>query len=95
MVQHRRLAFLLPWLVLVIFPLAAGAQLAAANNAVVQPPCDEAAFDTALAAVQNTGGGAITFNCGGPLEIVLLGTKTITSSTVIAMRIGIESFFHN
>jgi hypothetical protein len=65
---------------LILFPLAAGAQPAAASNAEVQSPCGEAEFDDALATVQNCGGGAITFNCGGPVEITLLGTKEITSN---------------
>ena len=78
--RRRWLAFLLPWLVLILFPLAAGTQPAAASNAVVQSPCGEAEFDTALAAVQNSGGGTVTFSCTVPAEITLLGTKFITSS---------------
>lgn len=40
--------------------------------------CSEAAFDAAL-----SGGGTITFNCGGPATIILTTQKLILSNTVI------------
>src|SRR5215216_3696623 len=40
--------------------------------------CTETALNTALA-----GGGAVTFNCGGPATINLTTTKTISSNTQI------------
>ncbi|MEP7358116.1 MAG: choice-of-anchor Q domain-containing protein [Anaerolineales bacterium] len=41
--------------------------------------CTEAALHTALA-----GGGAITFNCGGPASITVTAAQTITAATTIA-----------
>ena len=40
--------------------------------------CTEAALDTAL-----TGGGLVTFNCGGEKTIILTSTKTISNDTTI------------
>lgn len=40
--------------------------------------CTEAALETAL-----SGGGLVTFNCGGPKTIVLTSQKTITADTII------------
>lgn len=40
--------------------------------------CDEAALHTALA-----GGGSVTFNCGGPTEIVIFNQQTISQPTTI------------
>ena len=48
---------------------------------MVSPPCDENAFNTALAAVQ-TGGGALTFNCG-TATITFTSQKTITGNVII------------
>lgn len=45
--------------------------------------CDEAAFDTALAAVQGGGGGVITFDCGGPATILFTAQKSIASEVII------------
>lgn len=45
--------------------------------------CSEAAFDSALNSVQTTGGGIITFNCGGAATITFTGQKTITSDVII------------
>ena len=42
---------------------------ALAADAVAQPHCDEADFDTAFDNVQVSGGGTITFNCGGPATV--------------------------
>jgi hypothetical protein len=52
-------------------------------NAVVQPPCNEAAFDTALASVQTSGGGTLTFNCAGAATIIFTTAKTILSNVTI------------
>lgn len=61
-----------------------GAPPALAGNAVVGGACDEAAFDSALATVQGSGGGTITFNCGAaPFFILLSGQKTISSAVTI------------
>jgi predicted outer membrane repeat protein len=52
-------------------------------NAVVQPPCDDAAFYTALNAVQADGnGGTLTFNCGNT-PIVFTTQKVIYTNVVI------------
>jgi hypothetical protein len=46
--------------------------------------CTESAFDTALG-----GGGAVTFNCGGPATITFTATKGITVATTISGGTGI------
>ena len=46
--------------------------------------CTEGAFDTALA-----GGGAVTFDCGGPATITFSATKSITVATSITGSPGI------
>jgi len=46
--------------------------------------CTEAAFDAALA-----GGGAVTFNCGGPATITFTSTKSISVGTTITGSAGI------
>jgi hypothetical protein len=59
---------------------APAAQLAKAEgeaNAVVQPPCDEEAFNTALKLIEERAGGTITFNCGGAARIDFTIAKTI------------------
>lgn len=45
--------------------------------------CDESDFDTALNAVQASGGGTITFNCGGQHIINFSNARTISSEVVI------------
>src|SRR5690242_9518861 len=40
--------------------------------------CDENGLHTALA-----GGGTVTFNCGGPAQILILNQQTITQPTTI------------
>lgn len=40
--------------------------------------CTEAALTTALA-----GGGSVSFNCGGPITILVLSEKTISQNTII------------
>lgn len=46
--------------------------------------CTEAALDTAL-----SGGGSVTFNCGGPATITFTSTKSITVATTIQGSAGI------
>lgn len=61
--------------------------LVAQTNAVVgdgtPASCTEAAFNTALAAVQASGDGDISFNCGGPATIIFTSQKVIDSNLVI------------
>ena len=54
----------------------------AADDVVVRV-CDELSFNAALASVQGSGGGTITFDCGGPVTIPFSGEKTITSDVTI------------
>lgn len=58
-------------------------RLAGAADAVVNAPCTDTEFSNALNQVQNTGGGTITFNCGGPATVELQSEKTITSNVRI------------
>ena len=63
-----------------------GAQRAAASptaNAVVGPPCGEPQFDAALNSVQTSGGGTITFNCGGAKTIPFTFAKSINANVTI------------
>jgi hypothetical protein len=50
---------------------------------VVQPPCDEAAFDTAMTYVQERAGGTVVFNCGGAATINFTSVKTVDLPTTI------------
>ena len=50
--------------------------------------CDEANFDTALATVQGSGGGTITFNCGGAVTIPFSSEKLITVQDVVLAGAG-------
>ena len=52
---------------------------ASAADAVVNAPCTEAELDVALATVESTGGGMITFSCGGATTITFSDEKTITT----------------
>lgn len=58
-----------------------------ANDAVVgtgsPASCNESTFTSALNTVQSTGGGTITFNCGGAATIVFSAYKQINSNVVI------------
>lgn len=64
--------------------LCTAARDAAATNAVVSPPnCNEAGFAAALATVDNSGGGTITFNCG-------TATITFTSYKQVAHAVTID-----
>lgn len=44
--------------------------------------CAEGNFDTALTNAKNSGGGTITFNCGGAVSIVFTAGKVITNAEV-------------
>ncbi len=62
------------------------AQMATPNtDAVVQPPCDEAAFVTALNAVNN---GTLTFNCGGQKTITFTSQKTLAAGKNVTIDGG-------
>jgi hypothetical protein len=68
-------------LLVALSPLLAVADTAHAAGVVgdgTPNSCTEAALTTALA-----GGGTVTFNCGGPKTILVLGEKQITQNTVI------------
>ncbi len=58
-----------------------------ANDAIVgngtPASCTESALDTALNTVQTTGGGTITFNCGGAATIIFSGYKQIADTVTI------------
>lgn len=60
---------------------------AAANSTVgtgSPASCTEAAFDTAFMAVQNSGGGTLTFNCGpAPLILIFSAIKPVSANTVL------------
>ena len=71
------------FLVMSLFFAFAAAQPARAADGVVQPPCNNAAFDTALNSVQGSGGGTITFNCGAAATIIFSTTRIITTPVTI------------
>lgn len=58
-------------------------QPARAADGVVLSPCDEADFDSVLDSVQASGGGTITFNCGGAATITFTIEKNIYSPVTI------------
>ena len=62
--------------VICVVALAASAHPAWAAGVVTT--CDEAHLDTAL-----SGGGLVTFNCGGAATITVTSTKTISADTAI------------
>jgi hypothetical protein len=77
--QTKILYHVIPLALLVIFQMISPAPVHAAGMVGGGVgPCDEAAFDAALA-----GGGTITFECGGPTTITLTGTKVISADTQI------------
>jgi predicted outer membrane repeat protein len=83
--NHRIRKLFWPRIALVIFVavslLLTGPDTAHAAGVVgdgTPASCTEAALTTALA-----GGGAVTFNCGGPKSILVLSRKEITRNTVI------------
>jgi hypothetical protein len=80
--MRRWVAILLPWLGLLPLVLLGRVPPATAANAVVQLPCDNAAFSTALATVQNSGGGTLTFNCGAGATLFIT-EKLITAPVTI------------
>ena len=55
-----------------------------AADAIVGGACEEAEFNAALNAVQSSGGGTITFDCGAvPFQINFSGIKNIYSNVTI------------
>ena len=69
---------------LVVTPLTAP-ETVFADDATVSA-CTQAGFDAALANVQSSGGGTITFNCGGPATIGFTSEKTITSGNTVIIE---------
>jgi predicted outer membrane repeat protein len=67
---------------LTLLGLLAAAPVEAAD-AVVGPPCDEVAFNVALGAVLLSGGGTITFNCGGGAILFFSYAKWIYANVTI------------
>jgi predicted outer membrane repeat protein len=71
------LAFLPAWPIGFVQP-------AFAADAVVSGACDDAAFSAALAIVEASPGGTITFDCGAaPFFVIFAAQKTITKNVVI------------
>jgi hypothetical protein len=58
-------------------------QRADAADAVVSGACTETQFDAALTTVQTTGGGTITFACGGAKTITLTAQKNLIANTTL------------
>jgi predicted outer membrane repeat protein len=79
--KNNRVAIILLFAsVLALVPFRA----AEAADAVVTGACDEAAFNTALATVQASSGGTITFNCGtAPFYIYFSAPKSISKDVVL------------
>jgi len=79
---HVFLPIFLAAAIMLVLAVALGAASPARAGGVVgsgiPASCTESAFDTAL-----TGGGLITFNCGGPATITLTAYKQIADSTTI------------
>ena len=68
---------------------ATSSVLACAVGTGTSVGCTEAALDACL-----SGGGSVTFNCGGAATITVTSTKTISADTTITgafRRIGLES----
>jgi hypothetical protein len=80
-----RLTLHLPLMLMLVSTAIAGRVLAA--DAVVgsgtPTHCTETDFVTALDTVQASGGGTITFNCGGAHAVILGSSRTISSQVVI------------
>jgi len=75
----KKLPFILLIAALVLSPFSVQRALAAGEVGDGTPgSCTEATLVAAL-----TGGGLVTFNCGGAVTIVLTSTKTISSDTTI------------
>lgn len=67
-----------------LFAISSNAHDALATNAVVAPPnCNQSGFDAALATVDGSGGGTLTFNCGS-------ATITFTHYKQIAHAVTID-----
>ena len=74
-----RRALLVAALLWLCWPL----QRAYAADAVVNAPCTETKFDAALTTVQSTGGGTLTFACGGAKTITLTTQKALIANTTL------------
>ncbi|MFO7681953.1 MAG: right-handed parallel beta-helix repeat-containing protein [Chloroflexota bacterium] len=68
------------WLVVWQRPLHAADAVVGTGTAA---SCTEAAFNTALSTVQSSGGGTITFDCGGEATIIFSSEKLITAPEVV------------
>lgn len=93
----KQTQFYLPIIVIISFSLTISIyshriQAAPTTDAVVGTgtagSCTEATFDTALSAVQSSGGGTITFNCGGAVTIPFSSQKIITVQDVTLAGAG-------
>jgi hypothetical protein len=76
----KKLMLVFTFLATLIFQVALPGIAFAAGTVGSGTPasCTESALNTALA-----GGGAVSFNCGGPVTIILTSTKVITTNTQI------------
>lgn len=85
--RQARGAFIIGLLLLVLAWPARAATAQGYFNAVVgdgsAASCTEAAFDSALAAVQAAQDGELSFNCGGPATIIFSGQKYINTQVII------------
>ena len=55
----------------------------ATDGVVASPNCNEAGFNSVLAAVDGSGGGTITFNCGATTGIVFTNYKQVAHAVTI------------
>jgi hypothetical protein len=64
-------------------PIVQVARAQGEADAVVQPPCDEDAFDEAYKLIEERAGGTIAFNCGGAATINFTTIKIISLPVTI------------
>ena len=90
MVCNSKVPMVQPWffwrsvlLTVLCFWLLSSAQPAYAADAVVSGACTETQFDAALTTVQTTGGGTLTFACGGAKTITLTAQKNLIVNTTL------------
>jgi len=85
--KRTALSFRLVFFLLVLGGGVTVARPAAADDRVVGDgspgSCNEISLNGALTLVQNSGGGRITFNCGGPAEIFITSYKVIYDDVVL------------
>lgn len=83
----HRLRLLLSLFTVLLFSFLFQPNPALADDAVVgtgtPASCNESEFDSALNTVQTTGGGTITFNCGGSATILFSAYKSISEGVTI------------